>query len=139
MSSRSERRKLLKILKSKIKKWRKILFIDPIWEIEINILDAEIMENSLARVDFTEEDYFRIFIDVNESILKYSDEEIDQIANRVACHELIHSVSSDFQRIAMVAVRKNKQLMEELRFRYEQFTTRLEKAFLKMDKELKNV
>jgi hypothetical protein len=123
-------RKLIRVVEKTISKWRKILHLDPLWEIHVTIVDCMQMEGNLARVDALGTEYYVANLDINESFLQVDEEYFMEKIEQIVCHELLHLVAVDFYRSAILASGKNEHMKEELKYRYEQFTTRLEKAFV---------
>ena len=49
--------------------------------------------------------------------------------NDIVCHELIHLATIDFFRTARLAAAENEEMQSELEYKFEQFTSRLQRAF----------
>ncbi len=126
------RNKYIGITKKIISKWKKILKIDPIWEIEISALNSTEMSDAAARIDVSNSEYYRVYIDVNENLFLEDEKEFVKIINRVACHELIHLATADYHRTSALFAQENDQLKNELVYKYEQLTTKFEKILLEM-------
>lgn len=101
-----------------IEKWKKRLYINDIWEITICLEEM----NAKGAIDLKEAEYYRADLLINEQLLG-NDKEIEEIV----IHELVHLVATDFFRCAMMSA-KNDNIRDELRYKYEQFTTKLSKT-----------
>lgn len=125
-----------KFIKKVILKWRKALLLDPIWLISIDIIDTEIMDRAFARVDTSNAEYFVATLEISDTLLQLDDKEFEFVINEVACHELIHLVMIDFVRSAQLVAGNNKKMCDELRYKYEQFTSRFQRAFMGLDEHI---
>jgi hypothetical protein len=56
--------------------------------------------------------------------------------NDVACHELVHLSCTDFYRAALLAANENVEMRKELRYRFEQITSRMQRAFMEMQSKI---
>lgn len=127
-------KKLLKIADEFVDKWRKILNLDPLWELDISVFDDEMMPGALARVDVSGAEYFMATIELSYDMLDMKEDEFKEKINEVICHELLHVVSIDYYRTAQLSAGENDAIQKELRYRYEQFTSRLQKTFTDLGK-----
>jgi hypothetical protein len=128
-----------KFIRKVILKWRKILLLDPIWLISIDIVETEIMDRAFARVDTSNAEYFVATLEISDSLLQLEDKEFEFVINEVACHELIHLVMIDFVRSAQLVAGNNKKMCDELQFKYEQFTSRFQRAFMGVDEYIEKL
>lgn len=135
MTSKSDRAKI-KIIRKTVDKWRKILHLDPIWVISIELVDAEIMEGALARVDTSNTEYYVAIMEIASAMLHLEEDEFLPVINEITCHELVHLVMIDFVRSAQLAAGENESMHSELRYKYEQFTSRLQRAFMDLDERI---
>lgn len=137
MTAKTDRAKL-RIARKTLEKWRRILHLDPIWTITFELTDAEIMEGALARVDTSNSEYYVAVMEVTSALLQLDDEEFEPIINEIICHELVHLVMVDFVRCAQLAAGNNESMHGELRYKYEQFTSRFQRAFMDLDGQITN-
>lgn len=124
MKLTSEERRAKRVFEREIKRWCKILLIDPIWSIRANIIEDEEMGGGDASVDIGTAEYYVANLNIARCLLSLEEEELSFTAANVACHELLHIATADFQRAALVAAGENNQMQEELRYRYEQLVSR---------------
>ena len=129
-------KQLVRLVEKIIKKWKKNLQIDPLWHIEVVIVDDEEMEGAIARVNSSSSEYFTASIEITNGLLYLPEDKFLSTIDDFVCHELVHLVSIDFYRTALLAVGENHTLAKELKYRYEQFTSRLQKAFVEMEKQV---
>ena len=126
-------RKLLSIARSLIKKWKSILLLDPIWSILVEVQYEEEMDGAVGRIDTGRVEYFSATIEISDVLMYFEEEDMLHILETLICHELIHLVMVDFFRTAKLAAGKSKEMHEEINYKYEQFTSRLQQAFLKLN------
>jgi len=129
-------RKLIKIGDKLVRKWSKYLCLDPMWIISIEVMPDEEMEGALARIDSSTSEYYVAIIEINQALLQIDEDKYVETVNEIVCHELIHLVMIDFFRTAQIAAGKKEELQDELKYKYEQFTSRFQRAFVDMDKSL---
>jgi len=137
LSFSRQEKKILKLTEKTIKKWRSILYIDPLWNIYIDVFDDEEMPLALARVDASSTEYYMATIELSYSMLQMVEEEFMEKIDDIICHELLHLVMIDFFRTAQVAAGESEEMHKELKYKYEQFTSRLQRAFMDMYKKVK--
>lgn len=135
MSGKTDLAKI-KFIRKVVSKWRKILHLDPIWTISIELADADVMGGAFARVDTSNSEYYVAVMEVNAAIFTSEEEEFEFLINEIVCHELVHLVMIDFVRSAQVAAGDNDSMHAELMYKYEQFTSRLQKAFMGLDDQI---
>jgi hypothetical protein len=123
-------RRLLELADRIVEKWRSIMNIDPIWKIDLVVCLSESMEESLAHINMSQAANYRADIKLDYDLLSLDDSEFLSEIERVLCHELIHLMSEDFARTAMLAAGNDRKLAKELRHKYEQFTSRLQKTLM---------
>jgi uncharacterized protein YdeI (YjbR/CyaY-like superfamily) len=70
--------------------------------------------------------------------MKLSESDFKKAVNEVLCHELIHLVMIDFMRTAQLAADEDQVLQDELRYKFEQYTTRMQRAFMDLDKKVRS-
>jgi len=129
-------RQLLKSAEKLIKKWRKNLQLDPLWTIGVEIIDDEEMDGAVARVDTSNSEYYVAVIEITNALLHLPEDKFLQTINELVCHELVHLVMIDFFRTAQLAAGNKDTLVKELRYKYEQFTSRFQRAFVDLDKQV---
>ena len=125
-------KKLLKVAKDTMQKWRKILHIDDMWEIDVEVIDGEEMEG-YARLSLSTAEYYITSIELSHYLLTIDEDKFKSKMEVIMCHELIHLVAIDFYRTARIAAEESEGLQEELRYRYEQFTARLQRSFISIN------
>ncbi|MFA5048228.1 MAG: hypothetical protein WC516_04370 [Patescibacteria group bacterium] len=125
-------RKLLKLAEEIIDKWRDILHLDPLWSIDLTIFDDDTTPGAFARVDASTTEYFFATIEISYSMLQLREEDFEAKMNEAACHELLHLVMVDFFRSSQLVAGENEAMQNELKYKYEQFTSRLQKAFIQL-------
>jgi len=131
-------KKAKRLFERELKRWRNILLIDPIWTFKLTILEDEEMEHGDANVDIGQSEYYLAHINVSKHLLSLNEEQLEQTAAHVACHEMLHIAMADYQRAALVAAGDNKQMREELDYRYEQLVSRLSMILLDFDSEVQD-
>jgi len=129
-------RQLLKSAEKLVKRWRKHLQLDPLWDIGVEIVDDDEMEGAIARVDTSNSEYFVATIEITNGLLHLPEDKFLSTMNELVCHELIHLVMIDFFRTAQLAAGEEETLNRELRYKFEQFTSRFQHAFIELDKQL---
>lgn len=129
--SRDERATLA-VLKKQVRRWRRILKMDPLWSIDIAILPDEHMGAAAAAADIGEAEYYSCPLFIRRSMLALK-KEADRTRDmrRIACHELLHAATADHQRAAVAAAPVS--MRQEIMYRYEQLVVRMTAAFLALD------
>jgi len=94
---------------------------------------VDVMGGAFARVDTSNSEYYVAVMEINAAIFTSEEEEFVFLINEIVCHELVHLVMIDFVHSAQVAAGDNESMHDELRYKYEQFTSRLQKAFMGLD------
>lgn len=132
----TEKEKLfLKEAERVVEEWRKIMELDPIWELPVDIMDESI-ENVKGAVNIVGSQYYKAPILLGEDLFDLDEEEfIDEISDKIIPHELTHIIAVDFFRTALLLAREDKHMAEELRYRYEQFVVRICKIVTKLRNE----
>lgn len=127
--------KLLDLAYKIVEKWRTIMNVDPIWQITIQVVKD--MDESIAFLKMTHAANYRAKICIHYDL--FSNEEATFLSEieLIVCHELLHLVTEDFMRTALLAAGYNRKLIDELRYKCEQFTSRLQKTILNLVKESK--
>jgi hypothetical protein len=129
-------KKFFKMADSIIAKWRKILHVDPIWKIHTDIID-DAESPALARIDTSNAEYYAASIEFSENLLSADIDIIMPVIEEVVSHEIIHLVLLEFFRTAQIAAGKNQVIHRELLYKYEQFTSRLQKAFCELEEKVR--
>jgi hypothetical protein len=129
-------RKAKRCFEREIRRWRRILLIDPIWTFQVSIAADEDMEQGDANVDIGTSEYYLARINISRGMLSLENGELEMAATNVACHELLHIATADYQRAALVAAGDNAQMQEELRYRYEQLVSRFSMILMGFDSQL---
>jgi uncharacterized protein YdeI (YjbR/CyaY-like superfamily) len=124
------------IVNGLMKKWRNYLKLDPIWVIEFKFIDSEEMNGSFAMVNADNSEYYAASVYLSDLLTKLPETEFKNAVNEVLCHELIHLVMIDFMRTAQLAADEDQVLQDELRYKFEQYTTRMQRAFMDLDKKV---
>jgi hypothetical protein len=124
-----EERVAKKIFDQAVKKWKKILMIDSMWSISVNIEDDEQMESD-ANVDIGMSEYFIANINVCRSVLTIDSEKLKSIADDIVCHELLHVATADFQRAVLLLSDGNPVMQNQMRYLYEQMVSRLSVSYV---------
>jgi hypothetical protein len=109
-----------------VEEWRSILNIDPIWDIQVRVLFRSDMAGRRAFINLTRASKYIADIVIDYGLLAQEDFIIEM--EEIAAHELLHVVTEDFMRTAILAAGNNKKLAEELRHKCEQLINRLEKS-----------
>jgi hypothetical protein len=104
--------------------------------INVELIDAETMGGAFARVDTTNSEYYVTTMEINAAILNSEEGEFELLINEIVCHELVHLVMIDFIHSAQLVAGDNESMHNELRYKYEQFTSRLQKAFMDLDEQI---
>jgi hypothetical protein len=131
-------KKNLKLVHKIIKKWREILHIDPIWEIVVEVYNSEEVEERLdaAFLNLADAEYYTAILSLSNEIMMLEGEDFTDTLNDVACHELVHLSCTDFYRTALLAANENVEMRKELRYRFEQITSRMQRAFMEMQSKI---
>jgi hypothetical protein len=117
-----------------IKKWSKILLLDPLWNITVEFYEDLDMENALARLDTSMSEYYKAILEISSDLFLIEVELFKKKMDSIICHELLHILMLDFYR-ASVLMAENEKIKNELRYRYEQTTTRLQNSFINLIKK----
>jgi len=125
MKLTSEERRAKKVFDKAVRHWYRTLLIDPVWTVGVVVDEDAEMEMGDAYVDIGTSEYYIADIHVARSLLSLSGKELEKIASNVACHELLHIATADFQRSALVATVDNEKMQEDMRYRYEQVVSKL--------------
>jgi hypothetical protein len=125
-------KKRLNLIKSIIRKWRKILFLGDIWDINI-IVDEELEENVIAAVDISNAEYYKVDLLISPDIFNLDEKFFVKEIETILVHELSHLISMDFMRTALLFSRNNEQKME-IKYKCEKLTSRLQKIFINLEK-----
>ena len=125
-------KKFLRLAKNIVAKWKEVLYLDPLWRINIDVFDDTDIPEALARLDTSSAEYYMTTIELSYSLFELKEADFVDKMNEVACHELLHLVMVDFFRTAQLAAAENEEMIKELRYKYEQFTSRLQRAFSDM-------
>jgi len=120
--------RLLKLAHRVLEQWRAILNIDPIWKIGIEVLPNDEIEGSMTHIDMSRAAVYGAKVCVDYDFFLCDDDVFLTEMERVFSHELIHLVAEDFMRTAVLAAGHNRKLVKELRHKYDQFTSRLQKT-----------
>lgn len=135
MKLTAEERKARRVFDKAVRRWYNILLIDPIWTVGVVVDEDETMEHGDAYVDIGTAEYYVANVHISRSLLSMSSKKLEKVAQRVACHELLHITTADFQRAALVAVGDNEKMREELRYRYEQLVSKLSMILMDLTEE----
>jgi hypothetical protein len=127
-------KRLFQIVKNSINKWKKILQMDPVWKIMISVTDEEEMGNAFASVDTQSAEYYVAGIEFSSALMSLEEDKLKSVINDIVAHELLHIVQLDFFNTAKLCAGKNQSMHQELRYKYEQYTTRLQRSFVELDK-----
>lgn len=119
-----------------LEKWRKIYLLDPLWRLDLFTFDDAEMPGAYARVDISTAEYYFASIEIAESTFEMKEDEFMEIVNEALAHELLHILLIDFFRTSQVCAGENQELLEELKYKYEQFTTRLAKSYTNLDAKI---
>jgi hypothetical protein len=125
-----------KVLTQELRRWKRILKMDPLWEIYAVVLPNEQMGAASAATDIGESEYYRCTIFVRHEVLDLA-KESDRFREmrRIACHELLHASTADYQRMAIVTC--SPKVREELNYRYEQMVVRQTAVLVAQDEKLR--
>lgn len=128
-----DEKKAKKVFEREIKRWRRILLIDPIWVFQMIITDDEDMEHGDASIDIGGAEYYIADFNIARGMLSLTGDSLRFAATNVACHELLHIATADYQRAALIALGDNAQMKDELRYRYEQLVSRFSMVLMDFD------
>ena len=123
----------LRLLHRELVRWKALLRLDPLWDLDAMVVEDDQIGGRTAGVDIGTSEYYFARLYIARSVLSLRGEVLADTIRHVACHELMHLVSCDYQRAVHTAVGKNVKLDEEIEYRYEQFVSRLEHVLLAMD------
>jgi len=131
-------KKRLRFIDKELRRWRKLLMLDPIWNIKTISIDDEEMAGRAAFVDLGSAEYYQATVGVTRFLLsEVDDETFVTIACDIGAHEMFHIVTADYHRAAIVAAGENEALRSHIDYMYEQFTSRMTVALCKMDKRIR--
>lgn len=125
-----------KVFERELKRWKKILKMDPLWEIYLLVLPEEQMGDAAAATDIGESEYYRATVFVRQTALDVEEKDRFSEMRRIACHELVHASTADYQRAALTASSNNRD-RQEISYRYEQMVVRMTAAFTAIDDTLR--
>lgn len=117
---------VLKILEE----WRDRLYIDSIWDVAVRIVPSDHINGSPSLIGLLKSANYYAEIKINYDLFSLPKEDFVWEINKIMAHELVHLVAEDFMRLAIFAASGNNRLIEELKHKYEQFTTRLQKSLV---------
>jgi len=132
-------RKAGKVFTKAVRKWYRKLLIDPVWTVNVVIVDDGDMLHGAACVDIGAAEHYTADIYVSRSLLSLPENELKKVACETACHEILHLLTADFQRGIIVATGDNDKLRDELRYRYEQVVSRLSMILVDLTEKDKHV
>jgi len=124
MKLSANERKAKRVFEKAVKYWRKVLLIDPIWTFKVEVVEDDEMGCSSANVNIGSAEYYIACVGIARGLLS-EEENLEAVASHVACHEMLHIATADYQRAAVTAAGENYEMQEELRYRYEQLVSRL--------------
>lgn len=136
LSFSKKEKKILRLAEKTIKRWRGLLHIDPLWTIYLDVFDDEEMPSAFARIDASSTEYYIATIELSYSTLQMEEDDFLKKIDDIICHELLHLVMIDFFRTAQVAAGEREEMQRELKYKYEQFTSRLQRAFMDIYKKI---
>lgn len=118
-----------------VEEWKKIMQLDPIWDIPVDIIEDEV-EGVSGAINIGGSQYYKAPILLCEDLFELGEEEfLEEVGGKVVPHELTHLVAVDFFRTALMLAKDSEHLKEELRYRYEQFVTRTCKIITQLRNE----
>jgi hypothetical protein len=120
----SEERRARRVFDKAVRRWYRTLLIDPVWTVGVVVIEDEGMRHGDAFVDLGSAEYYAANVHISRSLLSLPAKELERVASSVACHELLHVATADFQRGVLTATGDNEKMQEELRYRYEQLVSR---------------
>lgn len=131
----SDRERLyLKLTNKLIEEWKKVMQLDPVWEISADIIEDQ--NGHKGAVNIGESQYYRAPLLLCEHLFELEEEDfLHEVDNKIVPHELTHLVAVDFFRTALLLAGDNEVLKEELRYRYEQFVVRITKIVSELRNE----
>lgn len=131
-------KKNLKLAFKILKKWREILHIDPIWKLNVEIYNSEEVDDGMdaAYLNLADAEYFTAILSLSNDLMMLEEEDFIDTLNAVACHELVHLSCVDFYRTAQLAAGDNLEMKKELKYRFEQITSRMQRAFVDMQNRI---
>jgi len=122
--------KRLATVQAIIDDWRETLNVDPIWCIHVDVLPADQISNAVAKIDLRAGAHYHAKFILNYDVFSSDEDMFEEEIHKAVAHELLHIITEDFMRTAIVAAGKNKELIQELRHKYEQFISRLHISIL---------
>lgn len=135
MKLTAEERRARRVFDKAVRRWYRILLIDPVWTVGVAVNEDGEMEHGEAYVDIGTSEYYMANVCIARSLLSLPAKELEKVASSVACHELLHIATADFQRASIVAAGDNEKMQEELRYRYEQLVSRLSMILMDLIEE----
>lgn len=137
--TRAEKKRLRRIEKE-LKRWKRILMLDPMWDIDAVAVDDEAMDGRTAFVDLGSAEYYQATVGVTRFILSGAEESLFVKASQdIGVHELVHLMTADYHRAAIEAVGKNQALRKQIDYRYEQFISRMTAVLRKLDSRIREL
>lgn len=133
---RSEKKRL-RLIEKELTRWRRLLMLDPMWDVDAVAVSDEAMAGRTAFVDLGSAEYYQATVGVTRYLLSEAEEKLfDNTSKDIGVHEMLHLMTADYHRAAIEAVGKNKALRNQLDYRYEQFISRMTAVLRKMDKRI---
>lgn len=137
--TRAEKKRLRQVEKT-IRRWRRILMLDPMWDIDAVAVDDESMQGRTAFVDLGSAEYYQATVGVTRFLLSDAEEDLFLKAMQdIGAHELVHLMTADYHRAAVESAGKNKALRKQIDYRYEQFISKMTAVLLKLDKRIREL
>jgi hypothetical protein len=130
-----EEKDFLRLAEETVEKWRNILYVDPIWGINVEIFETDDYTD-YARINMSNSEYYLATIEISYLILQLEKSEFMKKIDGIISHELLHLTTIDFFMTAQIAAGKRKEISDLLKHKYEQFTSRLHKAFVDLYKKV---
>ena len=127
----------LEAFKKEINHWFKLLLIDPLWEIDLVVLEDEAMGEKVAYADISRAEYWHGEIGIARHLLEVPIKEAAELRQGVISHEMLHILTADYHRACIAASGKDQRLQDEMIYRYEQLICKLSSSLSKVDTALR--
>jgi hypothetical protein len=123
--------------KKEVDHWFKMLLIDPLWNVDLVVMDDEAMGEKTAYADIGRSEYWHGEIGIAREALETPLKEASELRQSIISHEMLHILTADYHRACITAAGKDERLQEEIIYRYEQLICKLSKILSNMDTALR--
>lgn len=131
----NQKEKYFEIIEEIVDKWKKILNVDSLWNIEICEFENDKI-GGIARLDTSRSEYYSTSLEISSDMFLIDEDVFKEEIEEAVSHELIHLIMIDFFRIANILTEGDSRLNKILLYNFEQITVKLQRSFLNLEKNL---